>query len=118
MLGATSVVAFFLRSRFEDPWMRQVFVEVGMLASVAPLLLLSDWSVPLFRQQIVERISYASYCMYLLHRVVFYVMLEVYQPPDDGLTVAYLGLLGVPVLYVASRRLQLLYDSLWLQRTR
>lgn len=57
-------------------------------------------------------LSYASYCMYLFHRVVFFLLLELAGPfKNDIGTVGYLIIIGLPATYLFALALQVSYDK-------
>lgn len=59
-----------------------------------------------------SKISYYSYCMYLFHRIIFFILLKIYYPQSAILTLAYLILVGFPLTLVLSSLIQSGYDKL------
>ena len=59
---------------------------------------------------IILKISNASFCMYLFHRVVYWGLLKLYTPHSKVLIVIYLLALGVPLTYYLSATTQEYYD--------
>lgn len=60
--------------------------------------------------RIVFLVSYASYCIYLFHRPIWAIMLNIHEPRDDGIRGIYLSLVGVPIIVFASYYMQKWYD--------
>ena len=57
-------------------------------------------------------ISYSSYCIYLFHRPIWGVMLKILEPENVTVRLAYLTLVGIPVMIVMSYAIQRLYDNM------
>ncbi len=86
-------------------------VQSGMAASSMPVLLFLGRTIAdRIPTSICRHLAYASFCMYLLHRIVFYLLLELYHPPGGVITVLYLALFAVPLCYALSSFLQRTYD--------
>ena len=86
-------------------------VQSGMAASSMPVLLFLGQAISdRIPTSICRHLAYASFCMYLLHRIVFYLLLELYHPPGGVITVLYLDLFAVPLCYAISFFLQRTYD--------
>jgi peptidoglycan/LPS O-acetylase OafA/YrhL len=83
---------------------------VFTLTALSPVLFAGQVMASHADHRIFPRLSYASYCMYLFHRVVFWFLLQVYHPKTALATLAYLVLIGLPLLYVITARIQSLYD--------
>ncbi len=65
-----------------------------------------------WRSPAVYWISYASFCIYLLHRLVFLAALKLHAPVADAHRALYLLLIGLPVTVVLSVLVQKGYDTL------
>ncbi len=65
---------------------------------------------------LVQRMAYASYCIYLFHRPVWWLMMDLYNPANGKIKVLYLGLLGIPLTVFASYHLQKFYDKYFRMR--
>lgn len=88
-------------------------VQLFYMVSTVPLVLyLGQVCTALVSANIYSKLAYASFCMYLFHRVIYYLLLNVYYPPSNILTVCYLILIGVPVIYVVSAFAQKFYDTI------
>lgn len=61
--------------------------------------------------KLFELISYSSYCMYLLHRPLWWAMLQVFNPANNMLRGLYLSGLGIPILIFLSFLIQNSYDK-------
>jgi peptidoglycan/LPS O-acetylase OafA/YrhL len=62
------------------------------------------------RCALLQRIGYASFCIYLFHRPVWWLMADIYSPANAKTKVLYLALLGIPVSIFLSYYLQRFYD--------
>ena len=58
----------------------------------------------------VLRIAYASFCIYLFHRVIFQLSIDLYYPADGFARLAYLLGVALPATVVISYYAQLAYD--------
>jgi peptidoglycan/LPS O-acetylase OafA/YrhL len=58
------------------------------------------------------RIAYASFCMYLFHRVLFYLMMKAWNPGNNAYIMLYLLVIGLPLLYFIAFSFQTQYDRL------
>jgi peptidoglycan/LPS O-acetylase OafA/YrhL len=64
-------------------------------------------------------VSYASFAMYLFHRVVYKGLHALYDPASPGLGLAWLLLVGVPLVVLVSLLVQRAWDALpWPSATR
>jgi len=57
-------------------------------------------------------IAYASYCMFLFHRPIWWAMLKINNPSNSIIKLLYLVLLGIPLIILLSYYLQRCYDEL------
>jgi hypothetical protein len=79
----------------------------------APLLIVMGKLVsPIVNKTLYLNIAYASYCMYLFHRVIFHLVTNIYSPGNDIYMLIFLILVAVPIIYVTSFYLQKYYDRL------
>jgi hypothetical protein len=62
------------------------------------------------RYVFLQKIAYASYCMYLFHRPVWWLMVDIYNPGNVEVKALYLALLGIPLTIFFSYYLQKFYD--------
>ena len=60
----------------------------------------------------VNNLSYASFCMYLIHRAIFSISLLIWKPSSNILTLVYLYMVSIPVIYYLSFAMQKYYDKL------
>ena len=60
---------------------------------------------------ILEKISYASYCMYLFHRPLWWVMSKIFLSEHPLIQLSYMSLLGIPLIFLSSYFIQKLYDK-------
>jgi peptidoglycan/LPS O-acetylase OafA/YrhL len=64
-----------------------------------------------FNNHIITLISYASFCMYLLHRIVFLHLVKLYFPDTLLLQTIYLFVFGVSITFIVSYFVQKTYDT-------
>lgn len=60
---------------------------------------------------IIAVISYASFCMYLFHRIVYKYLVMLYFPQELLLQIAYLLIFGVGISFIISYMIQKYYDD-------
>lgn len=84
---------------------------IALMTSSLPVCLTIGKSLSgILKKSIYRRIAYASFCMYLFHRVVFSVLTRVYSPKSNAYAVLYLSLVGVPIIVYGSYQIQKFYD--------
>lgn len=59
---------------------------------------------------LIEFVSYSSYFIFLFHRVVFVLLLQLYTPNNEILIVLYLSFVGMAVIFLISYYGQKYYD--------
>lgn len=64
----------------------------------------------------IKRVAYASYCMFLFHRPIWWLMTQIYNPDIKIIKLFYLGILGVSLICVSSYYLQKVYDAYFEKR--
>ncbi len=62
------------------------------------------------RYVLLQKIAYASYGMYLFHRPVWWLMVDIYNPANAEVKALYLAFLGIPLTIFFSYYLQKFYD--------
>jgi peptidoglycan/LPS O-acetylase OafA/YrhL len=87
-----------------------VLLNLIMLSFVPIVFALAKRIVRTDRYVFLQKIAYASYCMYLFHRPVWWIMVDIYNPANVKFKAAYLALLGIPVTIIVSYYLQKFYD--------
>lgn len=65
-----------------------------------------------FHNKYIELLSYSSFCMYLLHRIVYAALLLTYYPEAMRVRLPYLVFVGIPCVICLSFFLQYSYDNL------
>ncbi|MGA1863756.1 MAG: acyltransferase family protein [bacterium] len=106
-----SACLYFYNNNFQ-----YLFIMIFMLSSVPPLLFLGEEFIKKVKYyKIIINLSYASYCMYLFHRVVFYLLLKIYHPKTDIFILVYLGFIGLPLIYLLAKKAQSAYDLVFLR---
>jgi hypothetical protein len=61
--------------------------------------------------RLIEIISYASYCMFLFHRPIWWGMARVWTPSYHYIQMAYMIILGIPLIILWSYYIQKAYDK-------
>jgi peptidoglycan/LPS O-acetylase OafA/YrhL len=86
---------------------------VWMLSGALPVWAVTSWLIRnLGWGNWAGRLSYASFCAYLFHRHIYRILLLIRRPSDDGGTVLYLVLVGVPLAFLVGFYVQSGYDRL------
>jgi peptidoglycan/LPS O-acetylase OafA/YrhL len=62
------------------------------------------------RYVFLQKVAYASFGMYLFHRPVWWLMVDIYSPANVKIKAAYLALFGIPLTIFVSYYLQKFYD--------
>ncbi len=89
---------------------RSLFTMAFMISVVPIWFPIGHLCSNIINESVYQAVAYASFCMYLFHRVVFHVLLQLYLPESNIGVVVYLSLLGMPVLLGVSYLVQDLYD--------
>jgi len=97
---------------FEIAGFKKLFLTLLMISSLPSLLLIGKYFSSIINESIYAKIAYASYCMYLFHRVIFFLMTKIYSPKENIHMAVYLTTLGVPIIFGASFYIQRYYDML------
>jgi peptidoglycan/LPS O-acetylase OafA/YrhL len=87
------------------------FILILFMISTLPILLfLGEIFCNLLKESVYQKLAYASFCMYLFHRVIFRVMLNYYSPDTNFAKVVYLTGIGMPLIFMTSFYFQRYYD--------
>lgn len=93
------------------------FTVLGAMASI-PAILIGSIIFLVYTERyankynyVIANISYASFCMYLLHRVVYKYIIMLYFPHDFTMQVIYSFILGVGISFMLAYWIQKLYDQ-------
>ncbi len=81
-----------------------------MMAAIPPMLCIGDLLSRCINKNIYQNVAYASYCIYLVYRMVFKLLIKGLKPSSGLITVAYLVCCGLPITYMISYYLQTIYD--------
>jgi peptidoglycan/LPS O-acetylase OafA/YrhL len=65
---------------------------------------------------LLQKIAYASYGMYLFHRPVWWIMVDIYNPANVQVKAVYLTLFGMPLTIFVSYYVQKFYDKYFRER--
>ncbi len=66
----------------------------------------------MLKESVYQKLAYVSFCMYLFHRVIFRLLLNLYSPDSNYARVVYLTGLGLPLIFTISFYFQKYYDRL------
>lgn len=88
-----------------------VLMPTFMITAIPPLLFLAQKvSKNISNREILTNISSASFCMYLLHRIIYFVLIKLFHPESNVFTLCYLFIFGMPLIYFISKQVQHYYD--------
>jgi peptidoglycan/LPS O-acetylase OafA/YrhL len=93
-----------------------VLENLIMLSFVSIVFALARVIVRTDRYAFLQKIAYASYCIFLFHRPVWWIMVDIYNPADVKFKAVYLALLGIPLTIFVSYYLQKFYDRYFERR--
>lgn len=94
-----------------DSQLHDFYQVLFMLAAVPPVIWLADRLARRINKRIYKNLAYASFCMYLFHRVIYFLLTNIYSSPSQPLMFAYLFFIGVPLIYLVSFFFQKNYDK-------
>jgi len=92
--------------------LKYISLILFMLSAVPGLLLFGEHFSSIAKSVIYENIVYASYCMYLFHRIIFILLVSIYLPDSNAVKTIYLTIIGMPIIIMASYYLQKYYDHM------
>lgn len=107
LVRAEMHVPFFSYSSFE------AFGLVNLIMVSWVVLVYYICSISRMKSRLINIVAYSSYCIYLFHRPVWWGMVTIYNPSDDILRGAYLGVLGLPIIIFISYYAQKKYDDVY-----
>lgn len=91
----------------------QHLLQIPSMVSCMPVVIrLSEKLSEFVPRMYYRHIAYASFCMYLIHDIIFTLLLKLYHPDCDMGTILYLSLIGVPSIYLISLYMQATYDRI------
>jgi len=97
---------------YDRSYIKFILQIIFINSCVPPLLFLAGIYPNTENNQIISRLSYSSFCMYLLHRPIFDVLLRFYNPISDIHRLCYLILIGLPLTFISAYVTQAGYDGL------
>ena len=90
---------------------------VFLCSLIAPILYLAHQARYFIeRIPLLYQVSYASFCVYLFHRIGYYFMLGIYVPTSDIKIAVYLLVIALPLTILGSYFLQKIYDQFVFKR--
>ncbi len=81
---------------------------------ILPACELARWFSGRWKVNVFSFLSYASFCMYLSHRIIYYLLLVIFRPQGEFFVLTYLLIVGVPIVILVSSLLQ--YGNDYLMR--
>jgi len=114
--GSALVLIASISLYIEAPRFNQVFLILLMVSAIPLLMAIGKSASTIVNKKLYVNIAYASFCMYLLHRVIFHLATSIYSSGSNIHMVVYLTLLAVPVIYITSFYLQKYYDRIRTKR--
>jgi len=113
--GAICYLSILLYSQYNESDIKYLLQITYMIGAISPLLFWGGRLVSHFNHYMIKEFSHASYCMYLFHRIIYFSLLKIYDPKIDTYNIIYLTVLGLPLLYYVSKRVQIIYDNIYLK---
>ncbi|OGQ98708.1 MAG: hypothetical protein A2505_01970 [Deltaproteobacteria bacterium RIFOXYD12_FULL_55_16] len=95
---------------FPDSQLHNFYQVLFMLAGIPPAIWSADRLARHLHKKTYKNLAYASFCMYLFHRVIYYILTDIYSSPSQTVMFAYLFFMGVPLIYTVSFIFQKNYD--------
>ena len=89
-----------------------IVVDIAIVSSIPLFISLSRLLTKWLPSQLLEFISYASFVMYLSHKILFALSGKLYHSPNFLTQVFYYGCFVLPATIVVSYFIQLAYDKL------
>ncbi|MGQ9661178.1 MAG: hypothetical protein ACUVWX_02435 [Kiritimatiellia bacterium] len=116
LIGGIGLVVFVLawwrEPALRSPLSHLVLIQVAALASLPVFFILTQVAARIATTRMVGVLSYASYALYLVHRVVFLLALKLFFPRNTVGVVSYLVGLVLPFTVLVAYGLQRGYDRL------
>jgi len=97
--------------QFPDSQWREFNQVLLMLAVIPSSILFGDKLAMHINKYLYKNLAYASFCMYLFHRIIYFILTNIYSSPSQPVMFAYLFFLGVPLIYIISFIFQKKYDK-------
>jgi peptidoglycan/LPS O-acetylase OafA/YrhL len=91
-------------------------IDLAIIASIPCLWRVGDCISPVMPARLLSFLSYSSFAVYLLHRLIFRLGLWVYQPPTVYGSLIYLVGIMLPVTIAVAYLFQTLYDQVLMIR--
>ncbi|KAF0146395.1 MAG: acyltransferase 3 [Nitrospirae bacterium] len=90
-----------------------IVCNLVMISSISPVWNLARLLASALgtNRDFISKIAYYSYCMYLFHRIIFFVLLKLYYPHSAISTLLYLIIAGLPLTLILSSLIQSGYDK-------
>ncbi|MFH1096365.1 MAG: acyltransferase family protein [Candidatus Desantisbacteria bacterium] len=104
--------ALFSKISFADI----IILNVIMFLTVINAYFLSKLSKNIKQSKFIGFISYSSFCVYLFHRPILTILLQIYCPADKSLKALYVIFCGLPLVLIAGYFIQKQYDSFFLPK--
>jgi peptidoglycan/LPS O-acetylase OafA/YrhL len=100
----------YLSYFFKLNWFNHVYMFISTFLPISPLILFSELLSLRIHPNIYTKFSYATFCMYIYHRIIYWILLKIRYPGKKMLILAYLACVGIPIIYFISKNIQTGYD--------
>lgn len=115
ILLVASILLLISSQHLNNAKISPLLLFLGGIFLIFPSLYFSKKSIPYLKSRILDffyKISYASFCMYLLHRLIYSALLKIYHPSSNFYTLLFLYFVGIPLLLIISYKVQYYYGFL------
>lgn len=106
----TIITLYYLH--FANTRIGTLILFFGGICTLFPSLKISKKFSSYLNLTMIKKLSYASFCMYLFHRIIYTMMLKFYHPKHDVGTLLFLAIVGLPATYYVAYFIQRNYDKL------
>jgi|GEM_PF-5592387 len=113
ILSAAAITLLLFSQYINSDHVSKLLLYSGGTFLVFPFLFLSKKVSAYLNNATVSifyKISYASFCMYIFHRIVYYILLRLYPNLSDLHKLLFLYFVGIPLLIIISYVVQYCYD--------
>jgi hypothetical protein len=112
LLAIFGMILFFGGGWIRDDSTKAFFLSAITLVGILPVWFLFRCFGSAAQSNMLQNLAYVSFCMFLFHRIIYRIALQIFRPSTDLGIVLVLVLIGLPVLYIFSLFIQKAYDRL------
>lgn len=106
-------VLFVLVYVTKNDWLKSITGVLGIVAMLNVSLLISEkYSSKQLFIKVTSVLAYSSFCAYLFHREVMWLLLHLYRPIEGHFVFLEILLIGVPLTFFCAYYIQKIYDGL------